>query len=487
VKDRGALALILHSHMPYVEGFGTWPFGEEWLWEAVATVYLPLIELLGEAEAPVTLGLTPVLCDQLETLPGPAGERLLRFLRETRRAVHDEDSAGLERTGYPDLGAEVRRAGGDYERAAETLESQGRDLLGSFARLAADGPVELWTSAATHALLPLLASDAGLRLQLATGIASHERRFGGFGGGFWLPECAYEAGLERDLADHGVRATCVDQTDVHGYGAPEHLEPVLAPGGVVALPIDWAAVQLVWNGETGFPAHGVYRDYHRRTVHDLRPWSNGGEAYRPEDGAALAREHARVFVESCCGRLDSYAAGHDRPGVLTFALDTELLGHWWYEGQTWLGAVFAEAKAQGLRLATASEAIAGVEPVERQLKASSWGARKDFSTWDSPQVAGMAFGARGAELRTVAAAAGATHSEDALARAARELLALQSSDWAFQETNALAADYPASRVAGHLAAHDAALGALANSPDVPPAPALRNLAPDLTPASLLAP
>jgi 1,4-alpha-glucan branching enzyme len=25
---RGSLAMVLHSHMPYVEGFGTWPFGE---------------------------------------------------------------------------------------------------------------------------------------------------------------------------------------------------------------------------------------------------------------------------------------------------------------------------------------------------------------------------------------------------------------------------------------------------------------------------
>ena len=25
----GRLAIVLHSHMPYVEGFGTWPFGEE--------------------------------------------------------------------------------------------------------------------------------------------------------------------------------------------------------------------------------------------------------------------------------------------------------------------------------------------------------------------------------------------------------------------------------------------------------------------------
>ena len=159
--DRGALALVLHSHMPYVEGFGTWPFGEEWLWEAVATVYLPLLDLLEETGAPVTLGLTPVLCDQLETLPGPAGERLLGFLRETRRLVHEEDSAGLERTGHPELGAEVRRSGGDYVRAAETLERDGRDLLARIAALGSGGPVELWTSSATHALLPLMASNEG--------------------------------------------------------------------------------------------------------------------------------------------------------------------------------------------------------------------------------------------------------------------------------------------------------------------------------------
>jgi len=38
--ERGALAIVLHTHMPYVEGFGTWPFGEEWLWEAVVGSYL---------------------------------------------------------------------------------------------------------------------------------------------------------------------------------------------------------------------------------------------------------------------------------------------------------------------------------------------------------------------------------------------------------------------------------------------------------------
>ncbi|CAA9302900.1 MAG: Glycogen branching enzyme, GH-57-type, archaeal, partial [uncultured Gemmatimonadaceae bacterium] len=65
----GALAIVLHTHMPYVEGFGTWPFGEEWLWEAVATSYVPLLDALDAAPGRVTLSVTPVLADQLEA-PG---------------------------------------------------------------------------------------------------------------------------------------------------------------------------------------------------------------------------------------------------------------------------------------------------------------------------------------------------------------------------------------------------------------------------------
>ncbi len=77
--------------MPYVEGFGTWPFGEEWLWEAAATSYVPLLRVLDElgpeqTSTKLTLSLTPVLCDQLEA-PG-ALDRCVDFLREIRAETH---------------------------------------------------------------------------------------------------------------------------------------------------------------------------------------------------------------------------------------------------------------------------------------------------------------------------------------------------------------------------------------------------------------
>ena len=486
-RDRGALAIVLHTHMPYVEGFGTWPFGEEWLWEAVATVYLPLLELL--EGAPVTIGLTAVLCDQLETLTGPAGERLLGFLRDVRAPIHAEDASGLDRGGDPAATAEVRRAAEDYARADRTFTALEGDVLGAFGAVAArpDGP-EPMSSAATHSVLPLLATTGGRRLQVDAGIAAHERRFGRRPGIFWLPECAYEPGLEALLAEHEIRSFCVDQTDALGLGALEQLEPVATGAGPVAVPVDWQTVGLVWDEHAGYPAHPEYRDYHARTIHDLKPWNNAGGTYDHDAAVEVAAEHARDFLRRAGERLDDYRAQRGRPGLLCCPVDTELLGHWWYEGQAWLAAVLREAPGHGIDLAPLSEAVERVEPVSgRPLAASSWGAPKDLTTWDSPRVAELAFSARRAELAFTAAARVRPPRAAALLRAARELLALQSSDWAFQVTRELAADYPFERARAHAGEVEAALAAALTDSGPQPEPSLRDLAPELDLAPVLAP
>ena len=94
----GSLCLLLHSHMPYVEGFGTWPFGEEWLFEAAASSYVPLFEVL--EEAPVTVTLTPVLADQLEAIRDGALRNVYR--RPARTRPHRGCSAA--RRGGPERG-----------------------------------------------------------------------------------------------------------------------------------------------------------------------------------------------------------------------------------------------------------------------------------------------------------------------------------------------------------------------------------------------
>lgn len=513
-QEDGALAIVLHTHMPYVEGFGTWPFGEEWLWEAIATSYLPLLDLLDEG-APLTLSLTPVLCDQLEA--EGVGERFAAFAGGVRRETHEEDARGLRESGYEQLAAELDRSLRDYEGAVERFSERGGDLLSAFA------PHVQWTSSATHAVLPLLATEAGLRVQAQAGIDAHRERFGDrWQGGFWLPECAHSPDLEPALLDAGVRACCVELTGRFGLGAPEHLHPLLSESGLTLVPIDRQTISLVWS-EGGYPAHGLYRDYHRHTVHHHNPWRNDGEPYDHQAALALAGSHAADFVERVRRRLSEAAAhrsaGSDPDGapLVVCALDTELLGHWWYEGPAWLRAVVEECSRQGLRLVRLDEALASREPVpvgDGDWPASSWGSGGDLSTWSGPAVAEIAFAQRSAELALLrgAASTGAAVGDAAAGPAAggraagrqaaggraaggraalRELMAMQSSDWAFMVSRDIAVPYARERFKSHSAGFRRALSATARAGSTPAtAPgedSLRNLAVHADPALLSCP
>lgn len=470
------MAIVLHTHMPYVEGFGTWPFGEEWLWEAIAGSYLPLLDLLDEG-APITVSLTPVLCDQLEA--DGVGERFEAFIDVVRRRTHKEDIAGLRKNGFETLARELERSWGEYEGVLERFRGRGGDLIGSFA------PYAQWTSSATHAVLPLLATDAGVRAQVQAGVDSHRARFGGhWGGGFWLPECAHTPHLEPLLEEGGVRTTCVELTSRQGLGSRDCLRVLVGESGVVLVPIDRATIARVWS-DGGYPAHGVYRDYHNHTVHHHKPWGNNGDDYSHERALSTAREHAREFVAATIERLraaNESAAGDALPGggLVVCALDTELLGHWWYEGVHWLRAVVDECSKQGLSLVRLDEAAALADPApvdDVEWGASSWGKDGDLSTWSGPAVADMAFATRAAELRTLAA------GREAGDVAIRELLALQASDWAFMVSRDLAAPYARERFEGH---RERLERALEQDPDAD-GDASRNIAPGAGASLLLAP
>ncbi len=473
-SGKGALAIVLHTHMPYVEGFGTWPFGEEWLWEALVGCYLPLLDLLDRG-APLTVSLTPVLCDQLEA-PGLA-ERFVAFVEGVRRDTHAEDAAGMRAAGHDELAAELERSWTDYTAALEALDRRGGDLVGDFAAHAG------WTSAATHAVLPMLVTDAGVRAQVRTGAAAHRRRFGEWGGGFWLPECAYAPWLGPLLEREGVSRTCVELTSRFGLGAREHLRPLVDDSGLVLVPIDRRTISLVWS-DGGYPAAGAYRDYHHHTVHHHTPWSNDGNAYDRDRALARARADAADFVARTASRMRE-AGGEGSPlpggGVVVCALDTELLGHWWYEGVAWLEAVVEECSRQELALVRLEDASAMADPAAVSTagwEESSWGLGGGLSTWSAPPVAEMAWLARRAELDVLVA------GERAGAAALRELLALQASDWAFMVSREVAVPYARERFAGHRERLQAALGSSASGAA---AEALRNLAPHADPAVLREP
>jgi 1,4-alpha-glucan branching enzyme len=210
---------------------------------------------------------------------------------------------------------------------------------------------------------------------------------------------------------------------------------------VFLVPLDRAAIDRVWHPR-GYPGHWDYRDSHRLTRRAHAVWSNDGEPYDPERGHARAKQHAREFIAS-------------RPGVVAF--DTELFGHFWHEGIAFLEAVLELAEVVPVE---AHESRSAPDDVP----ATSWGEGRDLRTWSAPAADGLAWAQRGAELAALGA--------EASPRALRELLALQSSDWAFLIARGTAGDYPRKRADLHREAFRAALRH-------PYADELRNLAPQL--------
>ncbi|MGE5801356.1 MAG: hypothetical protein ACM358_03790, partial [Gemmatimonadota bacterium] len=196
--------LALHSHLPYVLNHGRWPHGSDWLCEAAIDTYLPLLETLGAlaaegTPAPVTIGFTPVLANQLVS---PTFAHELETYFDQRISACEEAADAIVGTNDEHLIPLTRYWRDRLERLRALFRSVDGDLVAPFRALEEAGHIEIMGGAATHGFSPLLGRDESIRLQFLLGRAEHERLFGRAPAGCWLPECAYRGrGTWRPLAD----------------------------------------------------------------------------------------------------------------------------------------------------------------------------------------------------------------------------------------------------------------------------------------------
>ena len=500
-----SFVLVLHGHMPAVLGHGVWPHGADWLHEAAAETYLPFVAAARELDSEgvpwrATIGLTPVLCEQL---------RDPRFPRSFRRYVtHRLRAAGRDAREFARHGHEAeplaRAWRTHYEEGLALFDAWGGDLVAPFARMAEEGRIEAIASAATHGFLPLLPSDAAAERQVDVGLAAHRRHFGRAAHGFWLPECATapagtlvtpghrrrvaRRSIPSLLASRGLDFTFVDTHLVAGSAArnggggsagrrwppaggdaparsPYRVHRTRTDAGSLALLArDPRSSEQVWSGEVGYPGDPAYLEFHRKAARGgLRYWSvtdargplDDKELYEPEETRARVAAHASHF----CDLLEETARTESEARVVVAMFDFELFGHWWFEGIAFLGAVFRElARRDGpVRAATAGEAVreAGADAPEIEPGPGSWGRGGDFRVWDDAETKPFWRSVEDAEaqLRHIEAL-----DPGLLPAALRQALLLQASDWPFLVEAGTARDYAQRRIEGHAGALRALAG-----------------------------
>ena len=328
----GSFVLVLHGHIPYVLGHGTWPHGAQMLFEAAADTYIPLLWVIEELAAEgipanITISLSPVTIEQL------ADDRFKEWFEGyLNDKIHwaGDNEGQFDSWGEGHLAYLARRWREYYQALRDNfVDRYDRDIVGQYRMWQDRGHIEVMTCAATHGYLPLLREDASISLQVKQAVATYERSFGRRPRAFWLPEGAYRPrcqwapppfvsgqqpsytrpGIEEFLANNGIDYFVVD-THLLGGGAPEPVyidfehtlgkqwgtirkmhEPQPYDGEkspyrayfvghyyedhppVAAFIRDPQTGLKVWSAEHGYPGDSAYLEFHQKhQPGDLRYW-----------------------------------------------------------------------------------------------------------------------------------------------------------------------------------------------------------------------
>ncbi|MFC2076699.1 glycoside hydrolase family 57 protein [candidate division KSB1 bacterium] len=520
---KGYFSLVLHSHIPFVIGHGRWPHGMDWLNEAAAETYIPLLmafqRLVEEGMSPqITIGITPILGEQL----ADSG-----FKEEFQNYLNSKiEAARLDRQQFNDWGQEsmMRLAEmweSTYQKVREYFtESIQQDITGAFARLQDQGHIEIITCAATHGYLPLLSEDTSIQAQIRMGVKAHWRLFGRQPEGIWLPEAAYRPGYRwrSPLADSDTEAT--DRPGVESFLTRAGLKyfiidsHLLRGGQAVGVYVDrfaalkqlWGQFEKsytarpedftrtpyspywvgdpggeagymavftrdpetgvqVWSGEHGYPGDGNYLDFHKKHFPGgHRYWKVTGPKadlaekleYDPEAVEGRLTENADHFV-SLIGKI----AGENQdesgpPPVICAPYDTELFGHWWFEGPRWIYHVirglYEKKKVLPLTCGRYLEQYPPAHVIS--LPEGSWGKGGFHWIWLNEWTEWTWRHIYDDEAVMKQRAVQLAESKDdeivaILSQMARELLLLQSSDWQFLISTWSARDYAENRIGIH--------------------------------------
>ncbi len=464
--------------------------------------------------AHMTLGITPVLAEQLAD-SRLAGE-LQFYIKEKREAARADVEAfvreGLEKR------AETARFWLKFYTEIKDwyFDKFSGNLIPHLRNLQNDGFIEILTSGATHGYFPLLGTDNSIQAQVKEGVRSYQKHFGRKPKGIWLPECAYRPsypwappvrdkketpvlrkGVEEFLQENGIEYFFIDSHLLKGGKAlgtyidrfpalrflkeqeekgtktqPESERSPYRPywvgdakgkKPVAIFSRDPVTTTLVWSGEHGYPGDGNYLDFHKKHYPGgLRYWkvtrvkSDLGEKeeYILANVESRLEENTDHMVSLVTQQLKQHHEANKTPGVLSALYDTELFGHWWFEGPQFLKKLWRKfSQNPEVSLTTAGQALEQSPPTERiSIPEGSWGEGGHHYIWlnkDTVWTWEKIYQAEKKYLEMLQAASPDDNFHRILTQLGRELLLLESSDWQFLISTFSARDYAEMRFAEH--------------------------------------
>ncbi|MGA1875061.1 MAG: 1,4-alpha-glucan branching protein domain-containing protein [bacterium] len=490
----GTYLLILHFHIPYVLHHDR--MNEEWLYEAVAETYIPLLNILHRLarkniSPKITLDISPVLAEQLAT---PYFVKEFQHYCHQKSALAQEDKKIFARSN-PEMERLATLWQKFYYKTKHLFTEQYEgDIIKSFRHLQEKGHIEIMSCGATHGYFPAFAEDASINAQIRMARSSYERLFGISPRGIWLPECGYRPpthwtfpltsrkhrparfrrGIEEFLGENGFHYFIIDQEQYRKSSSKEldktpwdtyYLQNPRMQNPVSLFVRDADLSEQIWDFRIGYPGDGRYLDFHKKH------WGSGNRYWRITD-KHLDMAYKEIYAPESVKDLITQQAGHYKwyvkralkrrflknnlGGLKVTAFDAELFGHWWFEGPAWLHEllkwIHGDPEIGTFTCSEYRERYPANQYI--QLPESSWGKGADSSTWINPGLEWVWERIYSAEeeMRHLA-----DHFKDQkdpflrriLQQCIRELLILQSSDWEFMISTNSTKDHGERRIVEH--------------------------------------
>lgn len=478
-----------------------------------------LNDLVEEGISPkITIGITPILAEQLAD--DAFVHEFISYMQAKIEAVEadekffgamgDEHLATLARR----WNAHYTHIFGCFRRRYN------RSIINAFKKLQDDGHIEIITSGATHGYFPLLSRDTSIQAQVKQGVATYKRHFGRDPKGFWLPECAYRPryawsypvkpsngtgepylrkGVEEFLGENGIDYFMIENHLLKGgtalgvyadrFGAlkklwtefekhyiptdgakTEHRAYWVRSYGEAAEPVcifprDGRTGGQVWSATGGYPGDEWYLEFHKKhNPGGNTYWRVTGEdvdlgdklPYVPEKAVEMVKSHAAHYVSVVKEVMQAHIDQYGEPGVVCAPYDTELYGHWWFEGVEWIKQVIAlMSRDPEINICTGSDYLNANPPKQAvALPEGSWGEGGFHWIWlnkDTRWTWELVYDAEKDLVDLATELEGNQNAERMVKQAARELFLMQSSDWQFNISTGGSVDYGAMRLKAHYA------------------------------------
>jgi len=482
MNNKSKICFVLNAHLPYVKHEeNSKKIYQRWFFDALTETYLPLLHVLlklknDKVPYKINISFSSTFLSMLKD------EQLLNEYVDHLDQLIIFSKEELKRT----KGTEEEQVASFYHqffsrKKTNFLNKYNKNLIKVFDDLEKAGYINILTSTATYNFLPFFQDEPLMnRVQFNIAREYHYKIFKRYPKGAFLPSCGYYEGVEYILDEQHLAYSFLDSSAIskleyespYAYYAPINIENSYHQSFIN----DTKGYQMIWDKENGYPSHDSYRDFYydigfALENHQINPYfyendrkictgfkyqNKVGKIYSRELAKKQIQKDAQDFIKLYEEKAKVIENEIDREALFNMSFDAELFGHWWFEGPLWIEAVL-----RGISKTNTLETIFPHDYLKKYPKNpilkphySSWGYDNYGSVWldntnrwiyrllqeiindffDLYRRYNGDFGTRNRFLT----------------QALKEILLVQSSDWAFIMANGSTVSYAVKRVKEHI-------------------------------------